>query len=108
MKDRQITHNHSHTGKSFFGGEPESAVYNQPVKSGVIMDKKKNKKHYGIIWSDGNSFVWCMWKRKKGNTETDLILVSHVMTREIPFWGNFWKILKGNAGHWKKGDMISA
>ena len=29
------------------------------------------------------------------------------MTREIPFWGNFWKILKGNAGHWKKGDMIS-
>lgn len=39
-------------------------------------------------------------KRKYRNR---FILVSHVMTREIPFWGSFWKILKENAGHWKKG-----
>ncbi len=72
MKDRQITYTCSHAGESFFRGEPELAVHNQPVKSEVIMDKKKNKKRYGINRSDGNSFVWCMWKRKKGNTETDL------------------------------------
>lgn len=40
---------------------------------------------------------------KKRKYRNRFILVSHVMTREIPSWGNFWKILKGNAGHWKKG-----
>ena len=45
---------------------------------------------------------------EKKEIPKQIYMVSHVMTREIPFWGSFWKILKGNAGHWKKGDMISA
>ena len=45
---------------------------------------------------------------KKRKYRNRFILVSHVMTREIPFWGNFWGNFKGNAGTTGKRDMISS
>lgn len=66
------------------------------------MDKRKIKNAMALIGLMG-ILLYGACGNEKRKYRNRFILVSHVMTREIPSWGNFWKILKGNAGHWKKG-----
>lgn len=63
------------------------------------MDKRKIKKHMALIGLMGILLYGACGSEKKEIPKQIYIGVTGVMTREIPFWGNFWKILKGNAGH---------
>ena len=70
------------------------------------MDKRKIKNAMALIGLMGILLYGACGSEKKEIPKQIYIGVA-CYDREIPSWGNFWKILKGNAGHWKKGDMIS-
>ncbi len=70
------------------------------------MDKRKIKNAMALIGLMGILLYGACGSEKKEIPKQIYIGVACYDQRDT-FLGNFWKILKGNAGHWKKGDMIS-
>lgn len=70
------------------------------------MDKRKIKNAMALIGLMGILLYGACGSEKKEIPKQIYIGVACYDQRDT-FLGSFWKILKGNAGHWKKGDMIS-
>ena len=66
------------------------------------MDKRKIKNAMALIGLMGILLYGACGSEKRKYRKQIYIGVACYDQRDT-FLGNFWKILKGNAGHWKKG-----